>query len=73
MGWRMNQWNRENPPPQNCWGSGKPGSMLPMLNGERWVMCNNCNGRFITVTGHVPIHPESAAWPNGKDEFGNPL
>lgn len=58
----------------NCDGSGQAGTMLNYrVEGQRMAMCNWCNGRFPTITGHVPPHPESAAWPNGKDEYGNPL
>lgn len=61
-----------------CGGSLGGGIVREQRNvhtGVRYmqVQCRGCNEWFETLTGHVPPHPESAAWPNGKDEYGNPL
>ena len=74
MGWREDLYLARHPQPEKCDGSRQPGQVIGRRTDDgTLVMCNWCNGRFRSPDGRVPEHPESAAWPNGKDEYGRPL
>lgn len=71
MSWQQDLINDRFRMPQNCDGSGTPGKVIgPRTEAGTAVMCNYCNGRFRSPDGYTPVHPESRAWPNGKDEYG---